>query len=122
MGETFLTIVLLLDATVRVATPLILAAFAGLISERSGLIAETDFYRILVETLRAYQARHPELAERIHLFDLFAPKMPRVCLNRTRFKIGYAESNARPLPILGGDLDNPLHLADPGPMPDGPGR
>ena len=96
--------------------------FVSAAAERSGLIAETDFYRILAETLRTYQARHPELAERIRLFDLFAPKMPRVCLNRTRFKIGYAESNARPLPILGGDLDNPLHLADPGPMPDGPGR
>ena len=96
--------------------------FVSAAAERSGLIPETDFYRILAETLRAYQARHPELAERIRLFDLFAPKMPRVCLNRTRFKIGYAESNARPLPILGGDLDNPLHLADPGPATDRPGR
>ena len=38
MGETFLIFVLLLDATVRVATPLVLAAFAGLIAERSGVI------------------------------------------------------------------------------------
>ena len=38
MAETFLTLVQLLDATIRVATPLILAAFAGMISERSGLI------------------------------------------------------------------------------------
>ena len=38
MAEAFLTVVLLLDATIRVATPLILAAFAGMISERSGLI------------------------------------------------------------------------------------
>jgi simple sugar transport system permease protein len=38
MGETFLIVILLLDATVRVATPLVLAAFAGMIAERSGVI------------------------------------------------------------------------------------
>ncbi len=38
MAEFFLTVVLLMDATLRVATPLILAAFAGMISERSGVI------------------------------------------------------------------------------------
>jgi simple sugar transport system permease protein len=36
--ETYTFIVLLLAATIRVATPLILAAFAGLFSERSGVI------------------------------------------------------------------------------------
>ncbi len=38
MAEIFLTFLLLADATVRVATPLILAAFAGMIAERSGVI------------------------------------------------------------------------------------
>lgn len=38
MGETFLLILLLLDATVRVATPLLLAAFAGMVAERSGVV------------------------------------------------------------------------------------
>lgn len=38
MGETFLLILLLIDATVRVATPLLLAAFAGMVAERSGVI------------------------------------------------------------------------------------
>ena len=38
MGETFLLILLLIDVTVRVATPLLLAAFAGMVAERSGVI------------------------------------------------------------------------------------
>ena len=38
MAETYLLILLTIDATLRVATPLILAAMAGLFSERSGII------------------------------------------------------------------------------------
>ena len=38
MGEDFLLIILTFDATIRVSVPLILAALAGLIVERSGVI------------------------------------------------------------------------------------
>jgi len=38
VGESFVFVLLILDATLRVATPLILCAMAGLMSERSGVI------------------------------------------------------------------------------------
>ena len=38
MADLWLQFVLMIDATLRVATPLILCAMAGLFSERSGII------------------------------------------------------------------------------------
>lgn len=73
---------------------------------------EIEFYGVLVRCLRLYQARHPDLAERFELFDLFTPKVPRICINRVRLAIGYGDANRRPVPSLGSELDNPLHLAE----------
>lgn len=77
-----------------------------------GLLDETAFYSLLAGRLRAYQREHPELAERFELFELFAPKIPRVCLNKARFEIGYADSDRRPSPAVGKDIDNPLYRFD----------
>ncbi len=77
-----------------------------------GLIDEATFYSLLAGRLRTYQQDRPELSERFRLFDLFAPKIPRVCLNKARFEIGYADSDQRPSPAVGNDIENPLHIFD----------
>ncbi len=73
---------------------------------------ELRFYRVLATVLRNYQATHPELEERFALFDLFREKVERVCINRVRFKVGYNDNAERPVPIVGGKLNNPLWLAE----------
>ena len=81
-------------------------------AEACGLMKEADFYRLLAERLRTYQRAHPDLKRRFDLLDLFAPKIPRVCLNKARFEIGYADSSQRPTPAVGNDLNNPLYRFD----------
>ena len=75
-------------------------------------VPEIVFYSALARSLRRYQARHPELGDRFRLFELFAPTVPRVCINRVRLALGYGDSSARPVPRLGSDLINPLHRAE----------
>jgi aerobactin synthase len=78
-----------------------------LVEEQCGM-AESAFYQLLGERMIAYQQQHPELAEHFAEFDLLRPEMERVCINRVRFRIGYADDAQRPLPELGQPLNNPL--------------
>jgi aerobactin synthase len=82
--------------------------FVSSLAERKFGFGEGAFYQTLASVLRAYQAHHPELAARFAAFDLFRPTMERLCINRSRFRIGYADSDERPLLDLGPALDNPL--------------
>ena len=78
---------------------------------RAGAIGEPAFYALLRDALLAHRRAHPALEDRFALFDLFAPTMPRVCINRVRLAQGYEDSAERPLPARGRDLVNPLHAA-----------
>ncbi|MDB6181779.1 IucA/IucC family protein [Paracoccus fistulariae] len=71
-------------------------------------LSEAEFYTILRRELMQARDAHPDLSDRFAMFDLFAPRMPRVCINRVRFAVGYEDSAARPLPARGTDLVNPL--------------
>ncbi|WP_299500750.1 IucA/IucC family protein [uncultured Roseobacter sp.] len=77
---------------------------------RSGALEERAFYDCLYEVLQAYKSEHPDLAARHALFDLFGAAMPKVCINRVRFVIGYEDGAERPLPARGTDMVNPLAL------------
>lgn len=78
---------------------------------RSGTMDERSFYGILRRVLSGYRDTLPALEPRFALFELFAPTMPRVCINRVRFAIGYEDTASRPLPALGTELQNPLAFA-----------
>jgi aerobactin synthase len=95
----------------NIQTALFVTVLRFLSAALADLVPEMRFYAILGGTLRDHEARHPELEQRFRTFELFAPTLPRVCINRARFELGYAESAARPLPVVGPPLDNPLHLA-----------
>ncbi|WP_444929896.1 IucA/IucC family protein [Microbulbifer sp. SSSA002] len=77
---------------------------------------ELKFYSVLAQVLRAYQkmavAKNPLMAERFQCFDVFRAHIERVCINRVRLSQGYDDSAERPVPIVGGDLENPLWLSE----------
>lgn len=86
--------------------------FISEVAESSGVLSERAFYSLLAQRLRRYQHAHPELRERFEALDLFAPRFPKVCLNKARYEIGYADSSQRPKPAVGQDLENPLYRFD----------
>ncbi|WP_299943032.1 IucA/IucC family protein [uncultured Microbulbifer sp.] len=79
-------------------------------------LCELDFYAVLAQVLRRYQksvvTKAPQMAERFQQFNLFRQRFERVCINRVRLRQGYGDSAERPVPIVGGDLHNPLWLAE----------
>ncbi|MCY7295222.1 IucA/IucC family protein [Alteromonas sp. a30] len=75
-------------------------------------VSEEMFYHWLAEEIRQYQSDHPQLQARFELFNLLSEKIEKVCINRVRFKIGYDDSDERPLPELGEPIANPLRAVD----------
>lgn len=78
-----------------------------LAEEQLGLL-ETRFYALLAESLASVVRAHPQWRERFELFPLFDSAILKVCVNRVRFRIGYADHAERPLPELGSPISNPL--------------
>lgn len=73
--------------------------------QESDNLTEKEFYQILSKELQAYSKDKNIAPEQ----NLLAPTFERVLLNKVRFSIGYSDSAARPLPMVGGALKNPMY-------------
>ena len=78
--------------------------FISEVLKESDAFPEEDFYQILGQELSAYlkDKNVPDSQ------NLLKASFQRVLLNKVRFSIGYADSSLRPLPLLGGELLNPM--------------
>ncbi|CAI2517501.1 aerobactin synthase IucC [Serratia ficaria] len=73
-------------------------------------VSEARFYQLLAQVLQGYMARHPAMADRFALFDLFKPQIIRVVLNPVKLTYSEQDGGSRMLPNYLQDLDNPLYL------------
>lgn len=86
--------------------------------ERQLGVPEDEFWTLLSERILAHQRRFPELADRFKLFDLFTPRIDRLCLNRNRLLLdGYRDRPQRPHAAVHGQVDNALHPGAPSTLP-----
>ncbi|MGW2646616.1 IucA/IucC family protein [Streptomyces sp. NPDC001393] len=51
-----------------------------------GILEETAFWRTVAEITREYQQANPELADKFHQYDMFAPEFALSCLNRLQLR------------------------------------
>ncbi|PRY02174.1 IucA/IucC family protein [Allonocardiopsis opalescens] len=93
------------------------------IAERHLGVPEDAFWALVREEITAYHGRFPELSERFAWFDLLAPVIDRVALNREQLIGGgfhdRAERDAQ-FDVMYGKVVNPLHRPEPGTAPAGP--
>ncbi len=82
---------------------------APLCAEQLG-VPEDDFWSLVRAEILRYQRRFPELKNRFDAFDLLAPRIQRLCLNRNRLHLdGYRDRSERPHAAIEGTVANPLH-------------
>lgn len=68
------------------------------------ILNEKEFYQILGNEIKKY-----EVSNKVTIStSLLRKELERVLVNKVRFVIGYSDSAARPKPILGSNLKNPL--------------
>lgn len=84
--------------------------YLGGLAEAHLGVTEAEFWSLVRDEILAYHKRFPELSERFALFDLLAPDLQRLCLNRNRLLLdGYADRPERPHAAVHGRVPNPLY-------------
>lgn len=73
--------------------------FISLTMKESMNYPEETYYRLMASVLKNEPGSHM----------LMRAEFEKLLLNKVRFKIGYGDSDERPLPMLGGPLGNPLY-------------
>ncbi len=74
--------------------------FISLVMKESMNYPEKNYYALMNDVLKNEPGSEV----------LLRPEFEKLLLNKVRFKIGYGDSDERPLPILGGPLKNPIAL------------
>ena len=80
--------------------------FVSEVMHESDHFSELDFYKILADVIENYSKDHVVPDE----LNFLNKSIPRVLVNKVRFKIGYGDSSERPTPMVGSDLISPLYL------------
>ncbi|MEH6971326.1 IucA/IucC family protein [Bacillus sp. JJ675] len=79
------------------------------ILDNHDLLPEKRLWKALADAILDYQRKFPELRERFELFDLFKPKLTKLCLNRNRMvDYGYRDGDDRPHASEFGKVTNAL--------------
>lgn len=85
--------------------------------DREGLLSPSEFWSVVADAVRDYQAATPELADAFAKYDMFAPSFALSCLNRLQLKNNQQMVDltdvAGSLQFVG-SLDNPLVKAAAG--------
>jgi siderophore synthetase component len=76
-------------------------------------VTEADFWALVRDEILRHQARFPHDKDRYETFDLLAPRIERLCLNRNRlYTDGYRDRPERPHATVHGTVVNPLAPAE----------
>lgn len=81
-----------------------LLRYVSAILHDEDIMNEKDFYQIIGNEIRKYEDSNNVSS----IISLLRDEFERVLVNKVRFVIGYSDSAARPKPMLGTQLKNPL--------------
>jgi siderophore synthetase component len=74
-------------------------------------VPEREFWSLVRAEILRYQRRFAGLKDRFDTFDLLAPELERLCLNRNRLHLdGYRDRPERPHAAVHGTVANPLAI------------